>query len=46
MEPIRGIGREEREARLQKAGYNVFGIASQDMYIDLLRHFTARFELI
>ena len=36
VEPIRRIGRAEREARLRDAGYNVFGIASQDIYIDLL----------
>ena len=36
VEPIRLIGREEREARLESAGYNVFGIASEDIYIDLL----------
>jgi tryptophanase len=36
VEPIRLIGRAEREARLEQAGYNVFGIASEDIYIDLL----------
>jgi len=36
VEPIRRIGRAEREARLIAAGYNVFGIASEDIYIDLL----------
>ncbi len=36
VEPIRRIGRVEREARLREAGYNVFGIASEDIYIDLL----------
>src|SRR5438477_2506940 len=36
VEPIRRIGRAEREARLAGAGYNVFGIASEDIYIDLL----------
>ncbi|MGE5278068.1 MAG: tryptophanase [Acidobacteriota bacterium] len=36
VEPIRRIGRAEREDRLRHAGYNVFGIASEDIYIDLL----------
>src|ERR1700693_5689426 len=36
VEPIRRIERAEREARLRDAGYNVFGIASEDIYIDLL----------
>jgi tyrosine phenol-lyase len=36
VEPIRRISREEREAKLKKAGYNVFGIASEDIFIDLL----------
>jgi len=36
VEPIRRIGRAEREDRLRRAGYNVFGIASEDIYIDLL----------
>lgn len=36
VEPIRRIDRWEREARLAAAGYNVFGIASEDIYIDLL----------
>jgi tryptophanase len=36
VEPIRRIERSEREARLEAAGYNVFGIASEDIYIDLL----------
>ena len=36
VEPIRRIGRAERESRLREAGYNVFGIASEDIYIDLL----------
>ena len=36
VEPIRRIERGQREARLRDAGYNVFGIASEDIYIDLL----------
>jgi len=36
VEPIRRIGRAEREKCLERAGYNVFGIASEDIYIDLL----------
>ena len=36
VESIRRIDREAREERLRRAGYNVFGIASEDIYIDLL----------
>ena len=36
VEPIRQIGRVDREERLRAAGYNVFGLASEDIYIDLL----------
>jgi tyrosine phenol-lyase len=36
VESIRRIPREEREARLRRAGYNLFGIASEDIFIDLL----------
>jgi tryptophanase len=36
VEPIRCIDRPAREERLRRAGYNVFGIASEDIYIDLL----------
>ncbi|HTO77916.1 MAG TPA: tryptophanase [Thermoanaerobaculia bacterium] len=36
VESIRRIDRPEREERLRRAGYNVFGLASEDIYIDLL----------
>jgi tryptophanase len=36
VERIRSIGPSEREEALRRAGYNVFGIASEDIYIDLL----------
>ena len=36
VEPIRLISREDRERRIREAGYNVFGLASDDIYIDLL----------
>lgn len=36
VEPIRLISCRERENALVKAGYNVFGIAAQDIFIDLL----------
>ncbi len=36
VESIRRIERPAREECLRRAGYNVFGIASQDIYIDLL----------
>lgn len=36
VEPLRRIDRAEREERLRRAGYNVFNIASEDIYIDLL----------
>jgi tryptophanase len=36
VEPIRLPEREERERLLAEAGYNVFGIAAEDIFIDLL----------
>ena len=36
IEPIRLISRSERKERLKEAGYNVFGIRAEDIYIDLL----------
>src|SRR4051794_19588638 len=36
VEPIRLTTREEREASLRAAGYNLFGLDSQDVLIDLL----------
>jgi len=36
VEPIRGIPRKEREAILRQAGFNVFGIPAEKVYIDLL----------
>jgi tyrosine phenol-lyase len=36
VEPIHRIDRDAREGCLKRAGYNVFGIASEDIYIDLL----------
>lgn len=36
IEPIRLLSREEREAALKRAGYNVFGLRADEVYIDLL----------
>lgn len=36
VEPIRRIGLAEREECLRRAGDNIFGIASEDVSIDLL----------
>ncbi len=35
-EPIRLIPREEREAALKQAGYNLFALKAEDIFIDLL----------
>ncbi len=36
IEPLKMLTREEREQKIAAAGYNVFSLASQDVYIDLL----------
>ena len=36
VEPIRHLTVEEREARLRQVGYNLFGLRSEDVMIDLL----------
>lgn len=36
VEPIRLIDREARQAALQTAGYNIFSLAAEDVFIDLL----------
>jgi tryptophanase len=36
VDPIRLVPRERREAALRAAGYNVFRLASEDVFVDLL----------
>ena len=36
VEPISLIGQPEREAALKRAGYNLFGIKAEEIFIDLL----------
>ena len=36
VEPIRMLTREEREARIKAANYNLFNLSGEDCYIDLL----------
>lgn len=36
VEPVRVPNEEEREEALKKAHYNMFGLASKDIYVDLL----------
>jgi tryptophanase len=36
VEPIRLINREQRDKALRQAGYNVFGLRAEDVFIDLL----------
>lgn len=36
VEPIRLIDREAREAALRQAGYNLFGLRAEDVFVDLL----------
>ena len=36
IEPVKLIDRERREDALRKAGYNIFGLKAEDIYIDLL----------
>ncbi|HVR30615.1 MAG TPA: tryptophanase [Thermoanaerobaculia bacterium] len=36
VEPIRHLTRDQREARLRDEGYNLFGLRSEDVMIDLL----------
>ena len=36
VEPLKILTREEREQKIAEASYNVFYLASRDVYIDLL----------
>ncbi len=36
VEPVQLIDRESREAALQRAKFNIFGLKAEDIYIDLL----------
>jgi tryptophanase len=36
VEPIKLISKEERESALQRAGFNVFGIHAEEIFVDLL----------
>jgi len=36
VEPVQIIDRANREAALQRAGYNIFGLKAEEIYIDLL----------
>ncbi len=36
VEPMKMLGRAEREERIKEAGYNLFNLRSEDCYIDLL----------
>ncbi len=36
VEPLKILTREEREQKIREAGYNLFSLASRDVYIDLL----------
>jgi tryptophanase len=36
VEPLRMLTRQEREAKIAAANYNLFGLRSEDVYIDLL----------